>query len=53
MTPFGLVRAFITFVTFGMSLWVKLLGPRRARSFVIGGMAVSTAVVVILELKGV
>lgn len=49
MDPFRIPRTAVMIVLFGWSLWVQLLGPKRAKTVVFGGMALSTIAVLVVE----
>lgn len=49
--PLFLVRATLAFATVGMQLYTRLLGRKRARVLMVGGLAVSTVVAVWLESR--
>lgn len=51
--PFLLLQATLEFARTGLSLYTRLLGPKRAKLLFWGGTAVSTVVVIVLQLKGV
>ncbi len=51
--PVFLFRSTVAFAKTGLALYTRALGPRRGRLLFWGGMAVSAAVAVILQLTGV
>lgn len=51
--PFFLIKATVAFARVGLSLYARLLGPKRARVLFWGGMGVSALVAIVLQLKGV
>jgi hypothetical protein len=50
--PLLLIRATARFALFGLALYTRLLGPKRAKRLFWGGMAVSALAAVILQLSG-
>ena len=51
--PLLLLRATFEFARTGLSLYTRLLGPKRAKTLFWGGMALSAVVAIVLQLKGV
>jgi hypothetical protein len=52
MGPLLLVRASARLALFGLALYTRLLGPKRAKILFWGGMAISTLIAVVLQLSG-
>lgn len=52
MGPLLLVRASARLALFGLALYTRMLGPRRAKILFWGGMAASALAAVILQLSG-
>jgi len=49
MTLYGLLRQWLIVVGYIWAFYVRVLGPSRAKTFVIGGFALSAIVVTIYE----